>query len=296
LSQRSPGLIDRPKTYAFRELRNLKPQPDTDTIIEEGILRKNSMMIIGGPPKSYKSFISNTIAIDLVVGHNLFTAIRYDHGRPFKAFNVVSPQRVLIFEQEIGEEDMKARLGPIYDSLLPESRTFLDNGLFTHSLDHHLQLDKPEGAKLIRDEIASVKPSVVIFDPLIEFHTSDENNTQAMAIILRNLDLIREEMKCAVIINHHEGKQTAIRRTGGDRLRGNSVLYGKGDTFLMLQVLNRNASMIGCDFTVRRGKPIRDFRIKLNPVTMRADFMEWGKEERAKSMASQKSVGAGQIN
>jgi len=270
------------KTYAFSELLNHPRKPDTDSIIEEGILKKNSLMVIGGPPKSYKSFISNTIAIDLVIGRHLFTATRSEHGRHYHAFEVRAPQRVLIFEQEIGEDDMEDRIKPVFEILSPEQQALVRNNLYTHSLDHRLQFDKPDGVSLIAKEIEAVKPSVVIFDPLIEFHTSDENNTQAMAMILRNIDLLREEYKFAVIMNHHEGKETAIKRHGGDRLRGNSVIYGKGDTFLTLSVVNRAASMICCDFTVRRGKPIQPFVVKLHPLTMRADFFDWGRNAEKK--------------
>ena len=273
-------MSDGVKTYAFSELLNHPRKPGTDSIIEEGILKKNSLMVIGGPPKSYKSFISNTIAIDLVVGRHLFTATRSEHGRHSHAFDVRSPQKVLIFEQEIGEDDMEDRIKPVFEILSPEQQDRVRNGLYTHSLDHRLQLDKVEGVSLIAKEIEAVKPSVVIFDPLIEFHTSDENNTQAMATVLRNLDLLREEYKFAVIINHHEGKETTVKRYGGDRLRGNSVIYGKGDTFLTLRVANRNASMIACEFTVRRGRPIKPFLLKLSPITMRADFLDWGKEKK----------------
>jgi RecA-family ATPase len=275
-------MSDRPKTYPFGELLNHSRTPDTDAIIEEGILKKNSIMVVGGPPKSYKSFVLNTIAIDLVIGRHLFTAIRSDHGRHSKAFEVRAPQKVLIFEQEIGEDDLEDRIKPIFENLLPEAQSLLRSNLFTHSLDHRLQLDTVEGVTLIADEIAAVRPSVVMFDPLIEFHTSNENDTQDMARILRNVDLLREEYKFATTISHHEGKETQVRRAGADRLRGNSALYGKGDSFLMLKVVNRNASVIACDFTVRRGKPISPFTVKLNPVTMRADFFEWGKPTERK--------------
>src|SRR6266576_2217666 len=113
-------MTDDVKTYAFRDLLNHPRKPDTDAIVEEGILKKNSLMVIGGPPKSYKSFISNTIAIDLVVGRHLFTAMRSDHGRHVHAFDVRAPQKVLIFEQEIGEDDIEDRIKPIYEILSPE--------------------------------------------------------------------------------------------------------------------------------------------------------------------------------
>ena len=271
-----PVLPDHPKTFSFAELLGHLRKPDLDSIVNEGILGSNAIMVIGGPPKSYKSFVSNTLSIDLVTGYHLFSALRKHAKQVTRAFEVRAPQRVLIFEQEIGEDDMEDRLKPAYEALSLYQQDLVRTGLYTHSLDHRLQLDTPEGVNLIAEEIARVRPSVVIFDPLIEFHTSDENSSEDMAKILRHLDWLREKYKFATIINHHEGKQGQVKRTGADRLRGSSVLYGKGDTFLTLEVLNRDASLVGCKFTVRRGKPIHPFIVKLDPVTMRANFFSWG--------------------
>jgi len=277
---------NRVKTFPFHELLNHPRHADTNSLIEEGILKNNALMIVGGPPKSYKSFVSNTIAVDLIVGRNLFTAIRSDHGRHCLAFNIPKPQRVLIFEQEIGEDDLEDRLKPLYESLLPDKQKFMRDNLFTHSLDHSMQLDNSDGLKLIDEVIGDIKPTVTIFDPLIEFHTSDENSPTAMAKVMRCLDWLRERHKFATIMDHHAGKETQIRKTGGDALRGASSIYGKLDTYLALKPVNRNASLIEAEFTVRRGKPICPFYLQLNPLTMRADFKDWksrSSQERTKN-------------
>ncbi len=282
---------ERVKTYPFSELRNHPRKSDTNSLIEEGILKDNAIMFVGGPPKSYKSFVSNTVAVDLIVGRNLFTAIRSDHGRHSLAFNIPKPQRVLIFEQEIGEDDFEDRLKPLYESLLPDKQKLMDDNLFTHSLDHSLQFDTPEGLRLIDEVIGDIKPSVTIFDPLIEFHTSDENSPTAMAKVMRCLDWLRERHKFATIIDHHAGKEGVIKRSGGDAMRGASSIYGKLDTYLALKPVNRNASLIEAEFTVRRGKPICPFYLQLNPLTMRADFKDW--KSRASQEKTKNAVGVG---
>lgn len=250
-------------------------------IIEEGILNENSIMVIGGPPKSYKSFFSQTIAMHLATGTNLFGAHRKHAGMAVQAFGVVNPKRVLMLEQEIGEWSLKERVQSMSASLEPHrQQLFLDN-LYTHSCDRDLRLDTPGGTQAIGKLLDQWTPEVLILDPLIEFHQQDENSSQHMIGIMRNLDKIREHFKCAIILNHHAAKSD--ERTGPDNLRGSSALYGKGDSFFMLRVSNRNAGLIGVDVTIRRDKPIRPFSVKLDWIDSTCKFMEWGKLKEKES-------------
>lgn len=269
------------KTYSFRELLNHPRHAETNSLIAEGILKNNSMFVLGGPPKAYKSFLTLTAAADLAIGaSSLYLAHRTNHGRQQPAFEITKACRVLVMEQEVGEDDLEERLKPLYESLPPEHQEMMLNNLFTHSLDHTLNLDKKDGYAAICDIISQVKPDVLMMDPLIEFHTSNENDTQAMSYVMKNLSLIRQSFDpLAIWLSHHEGKETMMKREGADRLRGNSVIYGKGDTFLMIHVANRNAMVVNCEFTLRRGRPIRPFSVKVDETSLRVGFNKWGKSK-----------------
>ena len=266
-------------TYSFRNLLGHPRKVENNSLIGEGILKNNAMMVLGGPPKAFKSFTSLTMATELATGaSSLFSALRTDHGRPHLAFPITKPCRVLVLEQEVGEDDLEDRLKPLYESLSPEYQQRMLENLFTHSLDHTLRLDMEDGCEAISEIITQTHPEVIVFDPLIEFHCVNENDTQSMAMVMRNLSLLRQRFDpLATLIDHHEGKETIMKRQGPDRLRGNSAIYGKGDTFLMIHVANRNAMMVNCEFTLRRGKPINPFSIRMNPVSLRAEFNKWGK-------------------
>jgi RecA-family ATPase len=260
---------------SFGELRNKKFAPDNNAIVNEGLLARNAIMVIGGPPKAYKSFVLDTVLVHLATGTNLFGAYRQKHGRAEDALRVRAPQKVLLFEQEIGEFDLQDRLNAVYGSLTAAQQQLVDQNLHTYSCDARLQLDNQTGVAEVAALCAYVKPDVVAFDPLVEFHTSDENSTKDMSLILRNIDFLRQKYDFATLINHHHGKPTAGDvRQGPDLLRGSSVLYGKADSFLTLAVANRNAKRIGITFTIRRGKPIAPMYVLLDDA-MRARFMEW---------------------
>lgn len=275
---------ENPRGYYLHELLATTFPPDNDALIDEGLLARNAIMVIGGPPKAYKSFVLGTIICHLATGTNLFGAYRAaKHGGVLPAFNVRRQCRVLLLEQEIGVYDLKLRYNELFQRLSPSERTLMGENVALYSCDPDLQLNTPLGCQKIMALIDQYKPDVLCLDPLIEFHTLNENDTQSMRLVMANLDKIRHHRDLAVIINHHTGKGGAeLMRSGPDLLRGNSVIFAKGDSYLMLSPKNRKAGIIEIEFTVRRGKPIENLTLKLDWDDLRAKFKDWGAYRNAK--------------
>lgn len=285
---KEPQAIEREpvKTYSLKELRGHPRAVDSNSLIGEGILKENSIMVIAGQMKSYKSFATDAMAIQLALGKgHLFNAYRTEHARQYMAFPVERECRVLILEQEVGEDDLETRIMPMVDALPPEDRLRVEENVFTHSMDYDLQLDTQKGYELIRTLVGDFKPNVLVFDPLCEFHTANENDTQSMAKVMRAIDYIRAEFKpLATVLNHHEGhQQKGFEREGLDRLRGSSVIGGKCDTGMLLKVKNRNAMWVEVEFVLRRGRPIHPFLIKYDKATMVPNFLSWDTKIKEKA-------------
>lgn len=265
--------------------KTFPPQPFW---IDEGLLQHGSMMIIGGPPKSYKSFILNTIIADAILGGPLFGAHSKHAGKTRPRFNCPGGARVLLFEQEIGEFDLQNRLRDLVNKMGPADADRFSDSLHIESCNHQLQLDSNDGKAKIDIIIGNVKPTIVIFDPIIEFHTGDENNAQEMTKVLRNIDNLREKHKFTTIISHHTKKPNDNgNHFGGadnspDRLRGSSTVYGKGDAFLMLNVNNRDAGIVGVTSVLRRGRPVKPFWVCLNNDTLKFEWCGWKPPQKPK--------------
>lgn len=270
------------RTFQFKELRRYQFPISINDLVAEGILKHNCIWEIIGQAKAYKSFVLNTIAVDLITMRNLFAATRMVGGQSYsKAFEVKKACRVLYIEQEIGAQDLKERLVPLYQSLSQSEADLMDENLFTKSFDHSLQLDTENGRQRLSALVAQHKPNVLILDPLVEFHTSNENDTQAMAKVARTFDYLREHFHpLAIIFSHHEGHPTAVSRNGINKGRGSSAIPAKIDTALNVTVHNRDAHTLKLDFTLRRGKPIDSFYVKLEAETMRGTFLCWKKDSK----------------
>lgn len=277
---------DRPpvKTYSFAQLHNHKRNPES-CIISEGLFKKGSMVVIGGPPKAYKSFIMLSLAVSLATGRNLFGAFRSPHGRPEKVFTIDKPRKVLLFEQEIGEDDLEDRIVPFFNSMLSHEQELFRENFFSHSLDRDLRFDTPAGGKRFEELIREISPEIAMFDPLIEFHDQEENSPTAMSGMLKNLTRLCQRTHVDPVISHHEGKgREDDQRNGGDRLRGASTLFGRADTFINLRVVNRNAMRIAVEFILRRGKPIKDLMLRMDPDSLEPRFMCWKGDKLWKKM------------
>lgn len=246
-----------------------KAFPPENHLVGSGLLDYNSILIIGGPPKTYKSFLLNTIVLQLAAGLPLLGAA---------AFTVQRPCRVLLLEQEVGEMDLQERLRPTLQTLPEMEQTVAAANIFIHSCDHSMRLDSKDGVNNISKLIVETRPDVVCFDPLKEFHHAEENSAREMSQVFGAIDYLRERYRFASVITHHTLKpQKDGVKDGPDLLRGSGYIFGKGDSFIMLRSFGRRGG-IAASVTLRRGRPIPGFQLRLNLKTLGMDFIKWTEE------------------
>jgi RecA-family ATPase len=258
-----------------------KKFPPGEYIIGDGLLNRGSVLVIGGPPKSYKSITTNSILCHLAVASNLFNtsrSIRESKREP--VFRIDSPASVLYLEQEVGQHDLQERFKSHLKSFSREAQLLCGELISTHSCDFDLRLDTREGIDALRKVIKDAgNPDVVCFDPLIKFHCADENSASEMSEVLRNLDILRAEFGFAVILIHHTGKMNGeTGRHGPDRLRGSSVLFATADSVMLVDPDAKREGLVKLSFTLRRSKPLPDCWIRINENSLVAEFVCWGND------------------
>jgi len=242
--------------------RKFTPTPH---LIGRGILPAKGKLIIGGPPKTNKSWLTLNLALDLVRGRPGLGAL-YKNGN--QVLPIHKQFRVLYIEQELGDEGLRDRLKG-HDAEHPGLATDLEcQGLpfFVKTRDTAMRLDTPDGRDFINAEIDSVKPDLVIFDPLSKFNLVDENSAQETGAVMRAVDHIIEDFGCAICIVHHTSKPFKDDvREGLNRLRGSSAIAGDMDSFIEVTRLSDDhhpEPVLRLDFTLRRGEPIERLFVK----------------------------------
>lgn len=222
-------------------------------------------MVIGAPPKSYKSFIALNIAYDLAEGRDLFGL-----------WKVPEPLSVLLIEQEIGKHRLKERLAAIHSYRLGQVAPF---NLYLASKDLLVNLHTAAGIAKIKAHLTDSKAQVLIIDPLRKFHRKAEDDSTQMVEIFGALDGLQEEFDLSTIIVHHTAKRSEFRRAHEpEALRGSGEIFADVDTVVMIeQPVAADKTILRLHFTLRSAQEPPPLMVKFNKDTMVFNQMESGK-------------------
>lgn len=169
--------------------------------------------IVGGPPKSWKSFLGLDMAVSVASG----TACL---GR----FEVEQPGPVLVYLAEDALAEVRSRI----DQLCRH------RGLPLAGLDVHvvtapgLRLDLERDRQALDATLATLRPRLLVLDPLVRLHRLDENSTAEMSGLLGFLREVNRRHKVALLLVHHMSKKA--RANPGQALRGSGDLHAWTDS------------------------------------------------------------------
>jgi hypothetical protein len=190
---------------------NLKPSKKRWLI--NGFWGMEEVGIIGGCPKSYKSWLALEMALSVSSGQDFLSH-----------FVVPESGSCLCY---FAEDSMRSVFSRLYG--LCKSRQIEKTNLPLFFIDTPtLRLDIESDQQRLISTIEKTKPVLLILDPLVRLHTADENNASEMAFLLSFLRRLQKEYKLSIVLTHHMSKQK--RERGGLSLRGSSDLHAFGDT------------------------------------------------------------------
>lgn len=175
--------------------------------------------VIGGEPKSNKSFLALDMAVAVASGAPCL-------GR----FAVRCPGRVLLYAAEDATTTVRERLEGISQAAGCELET-LDIQVITAP---SLRLDLPADRQRLTATIAHLRPRLLILDPFVRLHRCRENESADMAPLLAYLRELQRHFEVAVTVVHHARKGADTARAG-QALRGSSEFHAWGDSNLYLR-------------------------------------------------------------
>jgi hypothetical protein len=206
-------------SLAVCRIQDLPVSPDAPRWLIEGLWGDQAVGIVGGEPKSGKSLL----ALDL--------AVAVASGAPcLRRFPPARTGRVLLFAAEDALPLVRRRL----EGLARIAEVAFD------ALDIHvittpsLRLDLAEDRHRLQATVATLRPTLLILDPLVRLHRIHENAVVEVAPQLAYLRHLQREFATAVALVHHARKGAAHLRAG-QALRGSSDLHAWGDSNLYLR-------------------------------------------------------------
>lgn len=186
--------------------------------LAESLVLKNGLNILLGAPKARKSTFRRALAAAILA------------GKPFLGFQTRPVEKALVLVGESAPELEGALQHQACDAV----------GLTSY--EKRLYLEKPLGfcltdPKDLQELIDFVKGKgfgLLCIDPLVNFHTANENDAKEMGAVARALLTLAELTSLFVV--HHTAKPSENdgAKTVGQRGRGSSALAGASDTNLLL--------------------------------------------------------------
>jgi AAA domain len=200
---------------------------------------RQAVGIIGGNPKSYKTWMALEMAVAVASGSACLAT-----------FAVPAAAPVLLYAAEDSQSDLRLRLESLaHHHAIPLAQ--LNIRVITAD---SLRLDRTADQQRLAATLLLHRPALLILDPLVRLHAIDENAAGEIAALLGYLRALQRQSGSAIALVHHAKKNVAAQGGAGYSLRGSSDLYAWVDSFLylrrhhgqlMLSAEHRSASSAG---------------------------------------------------
>jgi hypothetical protein len=177
--------------------------------------------IIGGSPKSGKTWLALEMAVSVASGSPCFGT-----------FPVFSPGPVLLYAAEDSAATLRSRVETLA-RLHEVNFERLDVHIITVD---SLRLDRPDHQDRLESTLHAYKPALLLLDPLVRVHAIDENVAGQVAALLGYLRSLQRKTGAAIAVVHHVRKNTSPTGAAGNSLRGSGDLYAWLDSFLYLRM------------------------------------------------------------
>ena len=158
--------------YATLHAGKLQSQTAPLSWVVENLFLEAGAGILGGAPKSCKSFFALDLCVAIASGTSCAGA-----------FRVLSPGPTVV----LCAEDPHAVICERLSALSRARGRELDDLPIEVVVEPVVRL--PEGLERLEATIAAFKPRLLLLDPLIRLHRADENSASEMSVILEGVDL-----------------------------------------------------------------------------------------------------------
>jgi hypothetical protein len=231
-------------TFPIQRAHEILPIAPEARWLIESLWGADSVGILGGEPKSCKSYLALSMAVAVSSGAPLF-------GR----FPIHRKGGVLHYAAEDALHSVRERL----DGITNHQGLRLEDLAIWLITAPSLRLDIAEDRQRLLNTVSQIKPALLILDPFVRLHKVDENVSSAVAPLLGFLREVQRKEGCAITLVHH-ARKGASRIRQGQALRGTSEFHGWADSCLYLR---RRGDKLTLGVEHRSHPPYEDMTLRL---------------------------------
>ncbi len=210
----------------------------------ESLWGRSAVGIIGGTPKTCKSWLGLDMALSVASGTPCLDM-----------FTVADPGPAIVYLAEDALPMVRARVA----CLCRHRRVDIQQVQMYAITSPSLRLDLQSDQDALKSTLALLKPRLLLLDPLVRLHRLDENSAADISQLLGFLRECQRTFDCAIILVHHASKKH--RAQPGQSLRGSSDLHAFGDSNAYL---TRRGERLTLTLEHRSAKPPEPFQLILN--------------------------------
>jgi RecA-family ATPase len=186
----------------------------------EGLLLKSGAAILGGAPKTGKTFLALDLCVAVASGTTGAGYFRVETACPATLLCAEDPSPVLAQRLTALARSRSKDLHQLPIEIIVEPRVQL-----------------PAALPRLAATLGRSRPGLLLLDPLIRLHRADENSATEMSVVLDGLRDLARATQTAILLVHH-ARKAANGGSPGAGLRGSSDLAAFGDSTLYLRRLD----------------------------------------------------------
>jgi hypothetical protein len=194
------------------------PEQAAPAWLVEHLWGHGAVGVIGGAPKSCKSWLALELAVAVASGRPCL-------GR----FAVPATGPVLLYAAEDAPLQVRQRVEQLCDA----RGAVFDSLALDLIVEPTLRIDRAPDIERLRATLARHQPRLLILDPYVRLQRADENNATEVAAILATLRDLSRAFAVALLLVHHARKSSSDH--AGQALRGSSDFHAWGDSNLYLR-------------------------------------------------------------
>ena len=250
--------------------------PEINWLVE-GLIPSEGFTALTGTPASYKSFLTEHLAICLSMNQPFLGHFPVNQGAVF----IIDKENPLSLLQERFQKLGASPDAPIY---------------FLQDPDHY-KLQDEEHLKWTIEFIKEKKIKLVILDSFVHIHRGDENDSQAIAETFEKLKLL----PCAVVFIHHHRKTIKFfTGTPLESIRGSSDIAAEVESHLAVDQVPSGLRI--AQYKNRRGELVKPFTVSPIATETSMSFSyageiteEVSKAQRAEELIIELLISSGEL-